>query len=55
MQQASPGLARVLTDAGNGIANILAWHDNNPRYAMIAQALTVTDQPSSIPWDQLDN
>jgi hypothetical protein len=41
MQQASPGLTLVLTDAGNGIANILTWHDNNPRYAMIAQAFTV--------------
>ncbi len=26
----SPGLTHVLTDAGNGIANILTWHDNNP-------------------------
>ncbi|AHH22134.1 terpene synthase family metal binding domain-containing protein [Nocardia nova SH22a] len=45
LPQAGPGLAHVLDDTVNGIANILTWHDNNPRYAMIARAFSVTDQP----------
>jgi hypothetical protein len=47
LRHASPGLAHILTDTANGLANILNWHDDNPRYAMIARAFSVTDQPTA--------